>query len=291
MAYIGVQPTDTYLSIASQQITGNGGATYTLNYSVSDEESVAVFVNNVRQNVSSYTVSGTSLTLGGTISASDECWVLFLGRTVGTKNPAVGSVTNDMLAGSINESKLLGSIPNSKLANSSVTVNGTSIDLGASGTISAGITMADSWRLTTNFTDDANPIASNLERVDTDGFGQLGTGMTESSGIFTFPSTGIYYITFLCTLSANGADIPYHLAGIQTTTDGSTYSNATEPYQQVYASSLAYASLFSSFIFDVTNTTTHKVRFRINASSSSTTTEGDSNSTLTGMNFIRLGDT
>jgi hypothetical protein len=106
MAYIGVQPTDTYLSIASQQITGNGGANYTLDYSVSDEESLAVFVNNVRQNVSSYTVSGTSLTLGGTISASDECWVLFLGRTVGTKTPAVGSVTNDMLAGSIATSKL-----------------------------------------------------------------------------------------------------------------------------------------------------------------------------------------
>src|SRR5210317_255446 len=98
MAYIGVQPTDTYLSIASQQITGNGGATYTVNYSVSDEESLAVFVNNVRQNVSSYTVSGDQLTLGGTISASDECWVLFLGRTVGTKTPAVGSVTNDMLS-------------------------------------------------------------------------------------------------------------------------------------------------------------------------------------------------
>jgi hypothetical protein len=94
MAYIGVQPTDTYLSIASQQITGTGSATYTLDYSVSNEEDVAVFVNNVRQNVSSYTVSGDQLTLGGTISASDECWVLFLGRTVGTKTPAVGSVTN-----------------------------------------------------------------------------------------------------------------------------------------------------------------------------------------------------
>ena len=106
MAYIGVQPTDTYLSIASQQITGTGSATYTLDYSVSNEEDVAVFVNNVRQNVSSYTVSGTSLTLGGTISASDSCWVLFLGRTVGTKTPAVGSVTNDMLSGSIATSKL-----------------------------------------------------------------------------------------------------------------------------------------------------------------------------------------
>jgi len=106
MAYIGVQPTDTYLSIASQQITGTGSATYTLDYSVSNEEDVAVFVNNVRQNVSTYTVSGTSLTLGGTISASDSCWILFLGRTVGTKTPAVGSVTNDMLAGSIANSKI-----------------------------------------------------------------------------------------------------------------------------------------------------------------------------------------
>jgi hypothetical protein len=117
MAYIGVQPTDTYLSIASQQITGTGSATYTLNYSVSDEESVAVFVNNVRQNVSSYTVSGDQLTLGGTISASDECWVLFLGRTVGTKTPAVGSVTNAMLQ------------------NSSITLNGSAVSLGGSATV------------------------------------------------------------------------------------------------------------------------------------------------------------
>ena len=117
MAYIGVQPTDTYLSIASQQITGTGSATYTLDYSVSTEEDVAVFVNNVRQNVSTYTVSGTSLTLGGTISASDSCWVLFLGRTVGTKTPAVGSVTNDMLQ------------------NSSITLNGSAVSLGGSATV------------------------------------------------------------------------------------------------------------------------------------------------------------
>jgi len=126
MAYIGVQPTDTYLSIASQQITGTGSATYILDYSVSNEEDVAVFVNNVRQNVSTYTVSGTSLTLGGTISASDSCWVLFLGRTVGTKTPAVGSVTNDML---------VGSIANAKLANSSITLNGSAVSLGGSASV------------------------------------------------------------------------------------------------------------------------------------------------------------
>ena len=276
MAYIGVQPTDTYLSIASQQITGNGGATYTLDYSVSNEEDVAVFVNNVRQNVNTYTVSGTSLTLGGTISASDSCWVLFLGRTVGTKTPAVGSVTNDMLAGSINESKLLGSIPNSKLANSSVTVNGTSISLGASGTISAGITEADTWRLTANKSGTGD-ITANLERVDTAGFGYLGTGMTESSGIFSFPSTGIYRIQ--ATFEANANADNY----IQTTTDNSTYINATiiRPKSD--------GNTTGSFIFDVTNTSTHKVKFNVTVNSGVTLGNTDFNRTY--FEFIRLGDT
>ena len=51
-----------------------------------------------------------------------------------------GAVTNDKLGGdiSITNAQLAGSIANSKLVNDSVTVNGTSIDLGASETISAG---------------------------------------------------------------------------------------------------------------------------------------------------------
>ena len=50
------------------------------------------------------------------------------------------SVTNDKLGSdiSITNAQLAGSIANSKLVNDSVTVNGTSIDLGASETISAG---------------------------------------------------------------------------------------------------------------------------------------------------------
>ena len=50
-----------------------------------------------------------------------------------------------------------------------------------------GITAADTWRLTTNFTDLANPIASNWEQTDTCGQSALGSSMTQSSGIFTFP--------------------------------------------------------------------------------------------------------
>ena len=90
--YIGSQPADSFLSISSQQITGNGGATYTLNLSVTSPEDVAVFVNNVRQNPNTYSVSNNQITLGGTISSSDSCYVIFLGKTLATVNPPSSSV-------------------------------------------------------------------------------------------------------------------------------------------------------------------------------------------------------
>ena len=49
-----------------------------------------------------------------------------------------GGIANSQLAGSIANDKLAGSIANAKLANSTITINGTSIALGASGSITAG---------------------------------------------------------------------------------------------------------------------------------------------------------
>ena len=65
-------------------------------------------------------------------------------------------------------------------------------------TVSGGITEYDRWRLTSGFTgdDSSTPIASNLSRVSGNynlNF-PLGTGMSQSSGVFTFPSTGWWKI-------------------------------------------------------------------------------------------------
>ena len=72
-------------------------------------------------------------------------------------------ITSDQIADSaVTNDKLAGSIANSKLVNDSVTVNGTSIDLGASETITAGkilqvvsVTKTDAFFTTVNnsFTD------------------------------------------------------------------------------------------------------------------------------------------
>ena len=65
----------------------------------------------------------------------------------------------------------------------------------ASAAVEGGLQEADNWRITTGFNGAASPITSNWERSD-NLVGHLGTGMSESSGIFSFPSTGIWYVEF-----------------------------------------------------------------------------------------------
>ena len=60
-----------------------------------------------------------------------------------------------------------------------------------------GITEADQWRLTSDISGGTGQdLTANLERADNHSWGVLGTGMSQSSGIFTFPSTGHWQIFF-----------------------------------------------------------------------------------------------
>ena len=154
-----------------------------------------------------------------------------------------------------------------------------------------GITGADQWRVPSDFTGQANPITS-LERVDTFGFGGIGTALSEGSGSFTFPLTGIWLIT------ANGfffdnIDSRFNDIAIYTTTNNSSYNLASYASQfiQLTNSDNALASASCSFMFDVTNTTTHKCRFNVNVDETGVTTSGDSSANKTHFTFVRLGDT
>jgi len=154
-----------------------------------------------------------------------------------------------------------------------------------------GITEADQWRLTTSFQNDADPIASNWERNDTS-FDKIGTGMTESSGIFSFPGTGIWKIEFVANAGIDGDDRAYTVR-INHTINNSDYNPLSTSYAFVQRTTSAstYNSAYTSGIFDVTNTTNYKVRFTINAYDSGTYTQGDSSQNVTFATFIRLGDT
>ncbi len=156
-----------------------------------------------------------------------------------------------------------------------------------------GITVADHWRLSTGFTGNADPITSNLERVDApSGYGQLGSAMTESSGVFTFPSTGYYLVKFQATQNKSGGDNRYMTIQINVTTNNSSYSALSYSQQGLYVDSgTIFSTGFTEGIVDVTDTSNVKVSFSIDKSSTSANTIGDTAVTITGMTFIRLGDT
>ena len=157
--------------------------------------------------------------------------------------------------------------------------------------ISAGITMADQWRITTEFQVSSEAfITSNWERNDTTGYEKIGTGMSESSGEFSFPSTGIYLVRIVINWYASGGGVNFNRVDIHTTTDNSSYSAASYSYSGVESGN-QYNNMTSEILFDVTNVSTHKVKFQMAASNTRPRVEGSSNDNRSFATFIRLGDT
>jgi len=161
------------------------------------------------------------------------------------------------------------------------------------GTVSGaggGITVADMWRITSGVTGTNSPLTSNWERVDTNGMGTIGSAMTQSSGIFTFPTTGVYRIKFQCMFSRSGAASDYNGARIYQTQDNSSYNLSSTGYVWFENTTAIYGMTSAETIFDVTDTSTHKVKFNVNRESS-VELHGSSSSSITFVVFDRLGDT
>ena len=91
MGYIGNVPAEKYSALTQQTFSSPTGTSFTLDQSCTNSRDIALFIDNVRQNPASYTVSGTSLTTS-TISSPSTMYCLFNGRTTETVNPPDDSV-------------------------------------------------------------------------------------------------------------------------------------------------------------------------------------------------------
>tara|TARA_R100000152_G_C6684292_1_gene117392 strand:+ start:72 stop:674 length:603 start_codon:yes stop_codon:yes gene_type:complete len=157
-----------------------------------------------------------------------------------------------------------------------------------------GITVVDNWYINSNVTVSSGTmtLTANWERGTSAQFGSIGSAMTQSSGIFTFPSTGIYYCSINGSFYRGTGDRRYIGFTIQTTTDNSSYSNVTSNYDSISGdtNSNTYAHVTSTAVFDVTNTSTHKVRFQTEAVDTGISIT-DVGGRYLNVVFIRLGDT
>jgi len=95
MPYLGNIPATQFAELKYQDFTGGTGTSFTLNDPVGSAQELEVFVNNVRQEPGvAYTVSGTALTMTGSIVASDDFYVVFQGKSTGTAtHPASQALT------------------------------------------------------------------------------------------------------------------------------------------------------------------------------------------------------
>jgi|ETNmetMinimDraft_20_1059909.scaffolds.fasta_scaffold26468_4 hypothetical protein len=159
-----------------------------------------------------------------------------------------------------------------------------------------GITQADSWELTTSFTGGAAPIATNLAQASGTGFETLGDGMSQSAGIFTFPSTGYWAVLALFNFRKEG-DSAYNQAKIMVAVDagdGDTYSAVVigETSMTQHDSANMRTSCVCYALVDVTSVTTVKVRFDVASAGSATLVFGAAAGYYsTSFHFLRLGDT
>ena len=231
------------------------------------------------------TISGTDGIVGAgfTVDASGVSVTAGVG-TFSSLNAAASGLTGALPA--ISAANLT-NIPAANITGTLPAISGANLT-----GISAGITMRDCWRVHSNFSGSANPLSSNLEQDDTYGQGNFGSSMTVSSGYWTFPSTGYYLIEFHTMSYINGQSNRYIEDMIYVTTDNSSYNEASRGVASMHDSgSNSYGGAHTFYCFDVTDTSTHKVYFRHDASNSSTITAGDSEQNFTYMMFTRLADT
>ena len=156
-----------------------------------------------------------------------------------------------------------------------------------------GVTVADQWRLNTSesFAAGDHEIDNYLEQVSGRGQGTLGSAMTQSGGIFTFPSTGIWQIFMNLDCGAASNDFSrYNQAKIFATVNDSTYEQLARGNNAlVYGASDSHGvNMSCQSLFHVEATSSHKVKFKFQ-NAQTITLEANDDYNITTFTFIRLG--
>ena len=186
-----------------------------------------------------------------------------------------------------------GSVTTAKLADDAVTTAKIASEAMDGSHVGTNAFMLDTWYMTVDKVSSGSSF--NIGSSDSSAWTNQTTTtnrgssrMSVSGDTFTFPSTGIYRIDFFGTFYADAADTNIRL-DIATTTDNATFGDVVRQ-SAFHTASAQFASCHASYIFDVTSTTTHKVRFTMD-SATSATIKGGQTPMYTYVVFERMGNT
>ena len=170
-----------------------------------------------------------------------------------------------------------------------ITIPNTTGTMALTSDITSGLSSAQQFRLTANVSSTGD-ITSNWAVPNTENQGNLGSLVSESSGIFSFSSTGFYYIRFDVDHTVTVAANTFGIIEIYLTDDNSTYTSAAFAY---FGGQSDYDQGFGgiSTIIDVTNTTNDKVKFKFTDQTGNPRLNGSTTQNKSVVTFLKLGET
>ena len=158
--------------------------------------------------------------------------------------------------------------------------------------VTLGVTMVDHWRVTANSTAGAEAVLTDWAQVSTANQqpGRIGSSMSVSSGVFTFPSTGIYNIIGSFAYYFGSANDAIGQVWLKVTNDNSNYNIVTSWRAGSHEDNIHH-TVTQNYILDVTSTSNVKFYFETDSFSGNTSLRGDANIGESNVTIIRLGDT
>jgi hypothetical protein len=312
MAYIGKTPTVGNFQVCDAISVVNNQAAYTMqvgsvNVSPESANHMIVSLNGVIQKpTDAFTVSGSTITFASNLVTGDVInFIQILGNVLDLGVPSDDTVTAAKLgANSVTAAKLNNDIISGTTALATAPADTDEFLVSDAGTlkridyslIKGGIANAQQWRITSAFTvgTSVTDVDSNWEISDATGYATIGTALTESSGIFSFPTTGIWLIMAYANFRGNAGSrgVGWNL---KATTNNSSYGfvSSAEVSNSDFggANNTTYHAGAIMGMFDVTDTAQVKFRFTTQATGDTQTCDGDTTRNYTGFTAIRLGDT
>ena len=310
--YIGKTPTVGNFQVCDAISVVNGQAAYTLqvggtNVAPESANHMLVSLNGILQKPgSSFTISGSTMTFASNLATGDVIdFVQILGNVLDIGQPSDDTVkTASLQANAVTAAKLNNDIVSGLTALGATPADTDEFLISDAGTIkridysyikSVGITEFDYWEKVDSdqsISADTTTTITGWQRSNRTGWVSqyIGTGMSHSSGTFTFGQTGKYIVIVGLTFSDSDTN-NYVNCQIHATDNGSSYAVVAQQSTFFPSSgSTRPSSVFNTYPFDVTATNTVKFRIRV-FGHSDFQVDTDSDRASNHITIIRLGDT
>ena len=279
----------------------NGGANFT------DYESVNQFLvslnGTIQAPTDSFTVSGSTLTFASNLSTGDVIdFIMVFGNSLSAGTPTDSTVsTAKIVDDAVTAAKINNDIISGSTELATEPADTDEFLVSDAGTIkridyslikaTSGLSVADQWRVSSDATmaSGSTDITSNIEQIDSPGQNTVGSDMSVSSGVFTFPSTGVWLVRGVANFRDNGSSRYTGLQLRATFNGGSSFSTLGESYDSITQAEghTTYANVVVDSLVNVGNTSNDKVKFTVDTSLEVTLT-GNSGLNATYFTFLKM---